>query len=83
MNLITKNNWVKIEIKWRFLIMRNIETFATEEELLRRIEQLKADGVMENAMTVVGDRELAGDSLNYTEVNFKASDGSAWDKIAS
>lgn len=63
--------------------MRKIETFAAEEELLRRIEQLKAEGVMENAMTVVADKELAGDSLNYTEVNFKAADGSAWDKIAS
>lgn len=63
--------------------MRKIETFTTEEELLRRIEQLKADGIMENAMTVVGDKELTGDALNYTEVNFKAAEGSAWDKIAS
>ncbi|WP_462421331.1 YsnF/AvaK domain-containing protein [Salinicoccus sp. Marseille-QA3877] len=63
--------------------MRKIETFVTEEELLRRIEQLKAEGVEENAMTVVADKDLAGDALNYTEVNFKAAEGSAWDKIAS
>ena len=63
--------------------MRKIETFATEEELLRRIEQLKAEGVVENAMTVVADKDMAGDALDYTEVNFKAAEGSAWDKIAS
>lgn len=63
--------------------MRKIETYTAEEALLRRIEQLKAEGVMENAITVVGDKELAGDALNYTEVHFKPSGGSAWDKIAS
>ena len=63
--------------------MRKIETFVNEEEVLRRIEQLKADGVVENAITVVGDKDQAGDALNYTEVNFKAAEGSAWDKIAS
>lgn len=63
--------------------MRKIETFATQEELLRRIEQLKAEGVVENAMTVVADKDMEGDALDYTEVNFKAAEGSAWDKIAS
>lgn len=63
--------------------MHKIETFAKEEELLRRIEQLKAEGVVENAITVVADKDLAGDALNYTEVNYKAAGGSAWDKIAS
>ncbi|MCD2137527.1 YsnF/AvaK domain-containing protein [Salinicoccus halitifaciens] len=63
--------------------MRKIETFATEEELLRRIEQLRADGVTEDMMTVVGNEGTTTDALDDTGVNYRSADGSAWDKIAS
>ncbi len=63
--------------------MRKIETFATEEELLRRVEQLKADGIAGDMMTVVGNEGTTTNALNDTGVNYRPADGSAWDKIAS
>src|SRR5699024_303206 len=63
--------------------MRNIETFTTEEELNGRIEQLKAESVNEDDITVVSKEEIAGSAAGYTGVNFKTSEGNAWDKIVS
>ena len=63
--------------------MRNIETFATEEELNGRIEQLKAEGVNEDDITVVSREALSGSAVGYTGVNFRTSEGNAWDKIVS
>ncbi|WP_052747311.1 DUF2382 domain-containing protein [Salinicoccus sediminis] len=63
--------------------MRNIETFTNEEELNGRIEQLKAEGVNEDDITVVSREELAGSAVGYTGVNFRTSEGNAWDKIVS
>lgn len=63
--------------------MRNIETFTNEEELNGRIEQLKAEGVNEDDITVVSREQLAGSAVGYTGVNFRTLEGNAWDKIVS
>ncbi|MCG7331226.1 DUF2382 domain-containing protein [Salinicoccus roseus] len=63
--------------------MRKIESYMSEQELLGRIEQLKSEGVAEKQITVVSREELEGSSLNYTDVNYKTSEGSTWDKIVS
>ncbi|WP_411843061.1 general stress protein [Salinicoccus sp. HZC-1] len=63
--------------------MRKIESFGNEQELLGRIEQLKIDGVQEESITVVSNEALNGSSFDYTNVNFKSADGTAWDKIVS
>jgi uncharacterized protein (TIGR02271 family) len=63
--------------------MRKIESYMSEQELLGRIEQLKSEGVAEKQITVVSREALEGSSLNYTDVNYKTSEGSAWDKIVS
>lgn len=63
--------------------MRKIETYATEEEVLRRVEQLKTDGVTDEMITVVGNEGTTSDALDSTGVNVRSADGSTWDKIAS
>ncbi|WP_411843134.1 YsnF/AvaK domain-containing protein [Salinicoccus sp. HZC-1] len=63
--------------------MRNIELVSNEEELNGRIEQLKSEGVNEEDITVVSREGLDGSALGYTAVNFRTSEGSAWDKIVS
>lgn len=63
--------------------MGKFENFKSEQELVGRIEQLRADGVADDAITVFSKEALEGNSLNYTDVNFKSADGSAWDKFVS
>lgn len=63
--------------------MRKFENFKSEQELIGRIEQLRADGVGDENITVFSKQELEGTSLNYTNVNFKSADGTAWDKFVS
>ncbi|GAB3068533.1 DUF2382 domain-containing protein [Salinicoccus sesuvii] len=63
--------------------MRKIESYTSEQEMLGRIEQLKSEGVNEDQITVVSREELEGSSLNYTDVEYKTSEGSTWDKIVS
>lgn len=63
--------------------MGQFENFKSEQELVGRIEKLRADGVHDNDITVFSKEALEGTSLNYTGVNFKNADGSAWDKFVS
>jgi len=63
--------------------MSRIENFKSEQELIGRIEQLRADGVSDDDITVFSKEKLEGTSLNYTNVNFKSADGTAWDKFVS
>lgn len=65
------------------VLMRKFENFKSEQELIGRIEQLRADGVSDENITVFSNQELEGTSLNYTNVNFKSADGTAWDKFVS
>lgn len=65
--------------------MRKIETFNTEQEAISRIDQLKTEGVEENQITIVSNRDLeAGGAFgDYSGVKVKSSEGSAWDKVVS
>lgn len=65
--------------------MDSIETFATEQEVIKRIDELKAEGADENQITLAADHDLeAGGALEaYSGVKMKSSEGSAWDKIVS
>lgn len=63
--------------------MGQFENFKSEQELVGRIEQLRADGVHDGDITIFSKEALEGTSLNYTNVNFKNADGSAWDKFVS
>lgn len=63
--------------------MGQFESFKSEQELVGRIERLRADGVHDNDITVFSKESLEGTSLNYTGVNFKNADGSAWDRFVS
>lgn len=63
--------------------MHKIEAFATEQEVVKRIERLKLKGVDENRITLVAKRDLeaGGTFEEYSGVKIKSSDGDAWDKI--
>ncbi|SOC43560.1 DUF2382 domain-containing protein [Salinicoccus kekensis] len=63
--------------------MSKIEKFKSEQELVGRIEQLRAEGVRDDEITVFSQDSLENTSLNYTDVNFKDAEGSAWDKFAA
>lgn len=63
--------------------MPRIETYDDEKELLRTIEQLKTDGIQEESITVVSRDPLEKSSFEYTNVNIKSAEGTAWDKIVS
>ena len=63
--------------------MGQFESFKSEQELVGRIERLRADGVHDNDITVFSKEALEGTSLNYTGVNFKNADGSPWDRFVS
>lgn len=63
--------------------MGEFESFKSEQELVGRIENLRADGVQDDDITVFSKEALEGNSLNYTDVNFKSADGSPWDKFVS
>ncbi len=63
--------------------MSKLEKFKSEQELVGKIEQLRAEGVRDEEITVFSKDSLENTSLNYTDVNFKNAEGSAWDKFAS
>ncbi|MCG1010741.1 YsnF/AvaK domain-containing protein [Salinicoccus sp. ID82-1] len=65
--------------------MRKMETFIDEREVTDRIDQLKSQGVDENDMTLIANRDLnvGGAFGAYSDVNIKSSEGSPWDKVVS
>lgn len=63
--------------------MRNLETFLNEESLLRRIDQLKTQGIAEHDLHVISKNKLDGSALDYTDVQFKDAEGSFGDKVAA
>lgn len=66
-------------------MMNSIETFSTEQEVIKRIDELKSEGVDENQITLVAGHDLdAGGAFEaYSGVKMKNSEGSAWDKVVS
>ena len=52
--------------------MANFETFRTEEELLARIDQLRAQGFSDNELEVISANEFKNDNLRYYGINERA-----------
>lgn len=63
--------------------MSRFEKFATEQDVMERIEQLRADGFEETDITVISNQKLEDAYLKYRSVNFKNSEGTTWDKFVS
>ncbi len=64
--------------------MSQFEVFNDEEQLFRRIDQLRIDDIKDEDITVVSDDKLDNHSIiYYTSVNFKKSHGTLWDRFAS
>lgn len=62
---------------------RQLETFSNEETLLRRIDQLKAEGISEHDIHVISKHKLEGSALDYTDVQYKNAEGTFGDKVAA
>lgn len=64
--------------------MKNFESFRTEEELVRRIAQLRAVGIEDKEMHVVSTKEIDGDLFDYSDISLeKNNEVSLGDKIAA
>ncbi|TVT28978.1 DUF2382 domain-containing protein [Salinicoccus cyprini] len=63
--------------------MGRIESFASETDLLGRIEHLKLNGTREDQMTVISRESLEGTKLEYLEVNKKSTEADTWDRIVA
>ncbi|QYA32860.1 DUF2382 domain-containing protein [Macrococcus psychrotolerans] len=62
---------------------RQLETFSNEETLLRRIDQLKAEGISERDIHVISKHKLEGSALDYTDVQYRNAEGTFGDKVAA
>ncbi len=64
--------------------MSKFEVFDDEQQLFRRIDQLRIDDIKDEDITVVANDRLDNHSIiYYTSVNFKKSHGTLWDRFAS
>ncbi|WAW15675.1 DUF2382 domain-containing protein [Peptostreptococcus equinus] len=64
--------------------MKNFETYRTEAELLRRVDQLKAMGVKGSDIEVISKNKVNGTNrLAYGDIDAKTSEASLGDKIAA
>ena len=63
--------------------MSRFEKFATEQDVMERIEQLRTDGLEEADITVISSQKLENAYLKYRHLNFKHSEGTTWDKFVS
>lgn len=63
--------------------MSRFEKFATEQDLMERIEQLRKDGFEETDITVISSQKLENAYLKFRSINFKHSEGTTWDKFVS
>lgn len=63
--------------------MSRIENYVTENDALSRIEELRAEGVSDRNITVLSQQPIDKTSLDSSEINFRDSEGSAWDKFVS
>lgn len=63
--------------------MSRFEKFATEQDVMERIEQLRSEGFEEPEITVISSQKLETSYLKYKSVNFKNSEGTTWDKFVS
>src|SRR5699024_3891779 len=65
------------------MMMRKIESFKGQDELITDVERLKSQGVFEGDITIVSNKPLRGEIENYPDVAYRTADGNAWDKLAS
>lgn len=63
--------------------MSRIENYVTENDALTRVEELIAEGVADRDITVLSQQPVNKHSFGNTDVNFRDSEGSAWDKFVS
>lgn len=64
--------------------MKNFETYRNQEELLARIEQLRASGVKDNEIEVISSKKIDGyDYLDYSDINQKTNEVTLGDRIAA
>lgn len=63
--------------------MSRIENYVTENDALTRVEELRAEGVADNNITVLSQQPINRETFGNTNVNFQDSEGSAWDKFVS
>lgn len=63
--------------------MGRIESFASETDLLGRIEHLKLNGVREDQMTVVTNESLEGTKLEHLNVNTRSTEVDTWDRVVA
>lgn len=63
--------------------MSRIENYVTENDALTRVEELRAEGVADNNITVLSQQPVNKETFGNTNVNFQDSEGSAWDKFVS
>lgn len=63
--------------------MSRIENYVTENDALTRIEDLRAEGVADRDITVLSRQPVDKNFFDSSEINFKDSEGSAWDKFVS
>lgn len=63
--------------------MSRIENYVTENDALTRVEELRAEGVADDNITVLSQRPVNNETFGNTNVNFQDSEGSAWDKFVS
>lgn len=63
--------------------MSRIENYVTENDALTRVEELVAEGVADRDITVLSQQPVNKDTFGNTDVNFRDSEGSAWDKFVS
>lgn len=63
--------------------MSRIENYVTENDALSRIEDLRAEGVADRNITVLSQQPVDKNFFDGSEINFRDSEGSAWDKFVS
>src|SRR5699024_5629547 len=68
---------------WRRILMSRIENYVTENDALTRVEELIAEGVADRDITVLSQQPVNKHTFGNTDVNFRDSEGSAWDKFVS
>lgn len=64
-------------------LMSRIENYITENEALTRIEDLRSEGVADKDITVLSQQPIDKNFFDSNEINFRDSEGSAWDKFVS
>src|SRR5699024_11161323 len=63
--------------------MSRFEKFATEQDVMEKMEQLRREGFEEYDIRVIYKQKLEDAYIKYKSVHFKNSEGTTWDKFLS